>query len=101
MWETAEPVVRSWIEDNLGPAGKLGDAVFTVSSLARGALGLPDLLLRAEKIILNLEMATEDDGALSATRLETVANAESARLTWLGIALWIIALCVAWKVILG
>ena len=26
MWATAEPVVRGWIEDNLGPRGKIADA---------------------------------------------------------------------------
>ena len=101
MWDTAEPVVRTWIEDNLGPAGKVADAATTLSSLARGALGLPDLLLRAEKIVLSLEMATEDGGPLSPAAVDAVARAESKRLTWLGVALWVIALCVVWKVVLG
>ena len=101
MWETAEPVVRTWIEDNLGPAGKVADAASTLSSLARGALGLPDLLLRAEKIVLSLEMATEDGGPLSPAAVDAVAKAESTRLTWLGVALWVIALCAVWKVVLG
>ena len=100
MWETAEPVVRSWIEGNLGPAGKVGDAAFVISSLARGALGLPDLLLRAEKIILNLELATEDGGPLSPATLQQVAARESTRFGWLGAALWILALCAAWTVLM-
>ncbi len=98
MWETAEPVVRAWIEGNLGPAGKVSDAAAVISSLARGALGLPELLLRAEKIILNLEMATEDGGPLSPTALQDVAARESSRFGWLGAALWILALCAAWSV---
>ena len=101
MWETAEPVVRSWIEGNLGPAGKLGDAALAIASLARGALGLPELLLRAETIILKLETATEDGGALSPAALGDVASTESARMAWLGAAIWVIALCALWKVVVG
>ncbi len=101
MWDTAEPVVRGWIEGNLGPAGKVGDATFMISSLARGALGLPDLLLRAEKIILNLESALEDGGPLSRASIEAVAATESTRMAWLGGALWVIALGVLWKVFMG
>ena len=37
MWSTAEPVVRSWIEDNLGPRGKIADAGQSLAALvARG-----------------------------------------------------------------
>ncbi len=101
MWETAEPVVRTWIENNLGPVGKVGDAASVIASLARGALGLPDLLLRAEKIVLALEVATEDGGRLSPASIEAAASRESSRLNLLGVALWIIALGVAWKVLVG
>ncbi|MGI3904068.1 MAG: 2-polyprenylphenol 6-hydroxylase [Janthinobacterium lividum] len=101
MWETAEPVVRTWIEDNLGPAGKVGDAAFMISALAKGALGLPDLLLRAEKIVLGFEQAVEDGGPLSRAALEKATTRESTRMAWLGTALWIIAVCLLWKVIVG
>ncbi len=101
MWETAEPVVRTWIEDNLGPVGKVEDAAATVGGLFRGALALPDLLLRAEKILGQMEGAVEDGGPFSPARLEQTAAAESGRLTLAGVALWIIALGVAWKVIVG
>ena len=40
MWSTAEPVVRDWIERNLGPAGKLGD-VGSGAVQAAKALGTP------------------------------------------------------------
>ena len=101
MWATAEPVVRTWIEANLGPAGKVEDASSTIGGLVRGALALPDLLIRAEKIMGKMEAAVEDGGPLSPGTLERTASAESGRLTLLGVALWIIALGVAWKVVVG
>ncbi len=43
MWKAAEPVVREWIEHNLGPAGRMAAAAGRARSLAR----LPDLLEEA------------------------------------------------------
>jgi ubiquinone biosynthesis protein len=101
MWGTAEPVVRSWIEGNLGPAGKVEDAASTVGSMVRGALALPDLLIRAEKILAKIETAVEEGGPLSPSALEERASAESGRLGHLAVALWIVALGVLWKVVVG
>ena len=50
MWATAEPVVRAWIEQNLGPIGKLQDAGRAAQTLGRFAAGLPAALLRAEGV---------------------------------------------------
>ncbi|HTI30647.1 MAG TPA: 2-polyprenylphenol 6-hydroxylase [Sphingomonas sp.] len=45
MWEVAEPLVRNWIRDELGPEAKLADRlVEDVKTLAR----LPDLVRRIE-----------------------------------------------------
>ena len=101
MWNTAEPVVRTWIEGNLGPVGKIEDAASMVVALAKGALGLPDLLLRAERILLKLETAVEDGGPLSPEQLEQVATRQAGNLRWLGFALWLIALGIVWKVVAG
>ena len=79
----------------------MGDAASGIASLARGALGLPDLLLRAEKIVLALEVATEDGGRLSPASIEAAASRESRPPNLLGIALWIIALGVSWMVLVG
>ena len=37
MWSTAEPVVREWIERNLGPAGRIEDAGESLAELGRFA----------------------------------------------------------------
>ena len=51
--------------------------------------------------MLALEVATEDGGRLSPASIEAAASRESSRLNLLGVALWIIALGVAWKVLVG
>ena len=54
MWSTAEPVVRSWIEDNLGPRGKIADAGQSLAALARVAAQTPEMLTRAGRIVEKL-----------------------------------------------
>src|SRR5439155_23916895 len=43
MWAVAEPVVREWIERNLGPAGRLEDATEGALELGKQLAGLPAL----------------------------------------------------------
>ena len=55
MWSTAEPVVRTWIEENLGPIGKLQDAGNAIGLLGKVVANLPKSLARAERTIEKLE----------------------------------------------
>ena len=43
MWATAEPVVRDWIERNLGPAGRLEDAARGLAELGALRGRLPEI----------------------------------------------------------
>ncbi len=95
MWSTAEPVVRTWIEDNLGVIGKLQDGGRAMSQLARFAGSLPRVLLRAENIVTQVEAMAEDGLELSETALKQIGDAQ-ARAQRLGhAALWVIALLIA------
>ena len=44
IWQTAEPVVRDYIEKNLGPVGKLQDLATGFNSIGKLANNLPTLL---------------------------------------------------------
>ena len=44
IWQTAEPVVRDYIEKNLGPIGKLQDLATGINSIGQLANNLPTLL---------------------------------------------------------
>ena len=91
MWATAEPVVRSWIEQNLGPLGKIQDAGRAAATLARFAANLPAALVRAENLVVKLEGMAEDGFELSERAIGRIGEAE-ARGARLGhIALWVIA----------
>ena len=60
MWVTAEPVVRGWIERQLGPLSKLQEAGESAKSLARLALKLPPLLEEASKASSMLSAMAKD-----------------------------------------
>lgn len=55
MWRTAEPVVREWIERNLGPVGIAEEAGAELRQLVRGIAAAPELLLRLERISVDVE----------------------------------------------
>ena len=55
MWRTAEPVVREWIERNLGPVGRLEDAGRGALSFAAMVGHLPRIAARAETLAQDLE----------------------------------------------
>ena len=44
MWSVADPVVREWIERNLGPAGRLEDVAEGAGEIGRFAAQVPSLL---------------------------------------------------------
>jgi ubiquinone biosynthesis protein len=91
MWKTSEPVVRGWIERNLGPIGKLQDAGAGVGKFAKAALTLPELVMRGERLVGELEGATAGGFQLSPQSVEAIGKAEARRNRWGNAALWVIA----------
>ncbi len=91
MWKTSEPVVREWIERNLGPVGRIEEA-------GRGALGLagllvhiPSLVTRAERLALTLDEATRRGFPLAPESVAEIGRAEARRARWGNAALWVAA----------
>ena len=100
LWATSEPVVRGWIEENLGPLGKVQDLGMSMSALYSAAMALPDLLTRGERIVSHLEEAAENGLGLSGETMEGMAHAQMRRIRLITVGIWIIALALVWKVIL-
>jgi ubiquinone biosynthesis protein len=92
MWSTAEPVVRRWIEDNLGLVGKVQDGARAASLLGRFAANLPRTLQRAENIVTQLESMAEDGLDLSETALKQIGEAQAKAQRLGHWALWAIAI---------
>jgi ubiquinone biosynthesis protein len=91
IWKIADPVVREWIERNLGPAGRLHGAMAGASDLARVLARLPDIAGRAVVVIEQLEIMTREGLVLSPETIAAMGRTEGRRSRWRTLALWIIA----------
>ena len=100
LWATSEPVVRGWIEENLGPLGKIQDVGVGLQALYNATIALPELMMRGERILSNLEDAAENGLGLSGETVEGLARAQSRRIWLITAGLWIIAIVLVWKVVL-
>ncbi len=92
MWSIAEPVVREWIERNLGPVGKIEDVGRGVGTLAGVVSRLPSIAVHAERLLLQLERDTDKGIALSPGSIERAGEAAANRGRMIAIALWVIAI---------
>ena len=55
IWKVADPVVREWIERNLGPIGRIQGAMSGAGDLGRVMAGLPAIAARAVAVLENME----------------------------------------------
>jgi ubiquinone biosynthesis protein len=95
MWATAEPVVREWIERNLGPLGRVENAAQELGGLARLVGTAPSLLSRAAQTFERLDEQTKDGLVLSPETVEAIGESKRRGRAWMTAALWAIALLIA------
>ncbi len=88
IWKTSDPVVRDWIESNLGPKAKIEDAGRSMAEVAKLATHLPKVMADAESALAHLSNQASKGVDLSAQSLEALAQARrsSDRNLLLGIA---------------
>ena len=91
IWRVAEPVVREWIELNLGPVGRLQSAAAGAGELARVLTGLPTIALRAVAVLEQLEVLTREGVHMSPETIAALGRSEGRKNRWRTVALWIIA----------
>ncbi|WP_073007373.1 2-polyprenylphenol 6-hydroxylase [Roseibium suaedae] len=95
MWKTAEPVVGTWIRDNLGPVGKIKDAGNLVGSMLRIANDLPIFADRIGRMSYELESMTQNGLRFDKATAEAIGKAEARHTRSGRVALWVIALSLA------
>jgi len=99
MWRTADPVVREWIEQHLGPTGKLRDLGAGVNAISRLATDLPLFVDRIGRMSEELERMTHKGLRFDPETAEAIGKAEARHTRSGRVALWVIALsaaAVAW-----
>ncbi len=96
MWSTADPVVREWIERNLGPVGKLEDVAEGAGEIGRFLAQVPGLLTRGATLLDQFDDITRNGLVLSPESVEAIGRAEARRNRGMTAALWAIAALLAW-----
>jgi ubiquinone biosynthesis protein len=91
IWKIAEPVVREWIERNLGPVGRIQGAMAGAGDLGRVLTGLPAIAARSVAVLEQLETMTREGLTLSPETIAAMGRTEGRKSRWRTIALWIIA----------
>ena len=92
MWKAAEPVVGSWIRDNLGPKRLLVDFRDGLEAAVRLGEQLPQLAARSEKLAEEVGTMAEHGLRFDAATAEAIGRAEARHSRSGRIALWVIAL---------
>lgn len=100
MWSTADPVVREWMERNLGPAGRIEGAVEGAGEIGRFLSQVPSLLTRAGTLLDQADAITRNGLVLAPETVAVIARAETRKERWKTAALWAIVGLLLWIVLL-
>jgi ubiquinone biosynthesis protein len=99
MWTVAEPVVRQWIERNLGPVGQIEGAAEGALEVGRFFGQVPGILSRGAGLMEQLDAATRNGLVLAPETVAEIGRAEARRNRWSTVALWLIAVLLVWLII--
>jgi ubiquinone biosynthesis protein len=89
IWSTAEPIVRHWVEESIGPKGKLRDAERGLAALTRMIQQGPVLIEQSSAVLARLDEALNKGWTLSQSSLDGIGRAEARRSRWTSLALWL------------
>ena len=91
IWESAEPVLKAWMVEKMGPEARIEEAAAGAMQLGRMMSHLPEVLDRAERTARLLAESVDEEGVrIHPTSAERIANAQERRgrgspLIWLAI----------------
>jgi ubiquinone biosynthesis protein len=92
IWTISDPVVREWIERNLGPIGRIQSAFGGAHELGRVVSGLPTIASRAITILERLEAMAHNGAILAPETIAAMGRMQAREARWRTAALWLIAL---------
>jgi ubiquinone biosynthesis protein len=96
MWAASEPVVRGWIEERLGPQGRIEEAAEGAQAVGRLIGALPEVLREAQRTAEMLGAMAERGGIrLDPETTEDLAEAQARHGRSSRIALWVGAVALA------
>jgi ubiquinone biosynthesis protein len=95
MWVVSEPVVRDWMEAELGPGAQLDAAAEGAVSVGRFVGEIPKLLGQAERAADAFSAMAEEGLRLDDQTVERLAEAQSRQNRATRIGIWVGAIALA------
>ncbi len=101
MWKASEPVVESWIRDNLGPKRIVADVRDGLAAALKLAEAAPEIAARTEKLSQDLSEMARNGFRFDTETAEAIGRSEARHSRSGRLALWVIAatlVYVAWMI---
>lgn len=95
LWNTSEPVVKSWMESNLGPVAKAKEMAGGLATLGTLSASLPEMARRAERLSESFDAMGREGMRLDADTVAAIGRAEARESRSGRLALWVIALALS------
>jgi len=95
LWRVAEPVVKEWLTDELGPASKMRKVGAGLKAIDHFLDGLPDHLLHLEQDLDGLAKFSRGLQSMDETAIANLLTGQSKHSLSTRIALWISAISLA------
>ncbi|MDQ0314652.1 2-polyprenylphenol 6-hydroxylase [Amorphus orientalis] len=92
MWHVAEPVMRTWVETNIGPARRLQEAGEGLAAFVRLMAEFPDFVDKVSRMSHGFSNMAETGLTLAVDTVDHIAEAEARRTRSRQAALWLGAL---------
>ncbi len=92
IWAVSEPVVREWIERNLGPVGRAEEAGRGLLTLAKVASDLPEMAQRVERLLTKIERITDHGLGVAPVSVSTIGPRPTRNLTFIALGIWVVVL---------
>jgi ubiquinone biosynthesis protein len=94
IWTAAEPVVKEWMNGQIGPRARINESIQGVSAIAGLLSDAPQLAEQAKRVSAALAETAENGLHLDQSTIERIAEAQSARSWQTRLALWLGALAI-------
>ena len=85
----AEPIVKEWLESQLGAGARIEQAAEGAASVGRFVGDLPKLLSQAERTADSFVAMAEDGLRLDDESVARLANAQAAQDRWTRLGIWV------------
>ena len=92
IWVVAEPVVKEWLESQLGAGARLEQAAEGAASVGRLVGDIPKFMLQAERTVEAFGAMVDDGMRLDERSVERLAEVQHARDRWGRAGIWVGAL---------